>query len=307
MQKLGRWAGWPAHSQRIGEQLISAIGSLLGIALVWHSCRIMLGNDFALIMVPSLGATAVLLFAIPHSPLTQPWAVFGGHIISALVGVGCQHCLGSSGLAAACAVALALMAMQILRCIHPPGGATALTAVIGGVSVQALGYRYALTPVALNCLLMIILACVFNYAFPWRRYPIALMPASRPLQQAGGFPVIRHEHIEAAIAKQRVMLDISTEELTEVFRETLEIASQSALTPQQVIHIGSLYGNNQLGPNWGVRRVIDERASSQPEFDLIVYEIIEGSGRGRVDSCPRADFIHWAACEIHSAPSKFFG
>lgn len=111
----------------------------------------MLGPAFVPLVVPSLGATAVLVFAVPHSPLTQPVGRRRPCRFS-LIGVACQQLIPSPRLAGGVAVGLALFAMHALRCIHPPGGATALTAVIGGLAVQALGFRYALTPVAVNCL-----------------------------------------------------------------------------------------------------------------------------------------------------------
>ncbi len=303
MERLRRWAGWPSHRHRIGEQLTAALGGLLGIGIVWYASHVMLGAQFVPLIVPSLGATAVLVFAIPHSPLTQPWAVIGGHVVSALIGVACYRWIGNPGLAGPCAVGLALLAMHLLRCIHPPGGATALTAVLGGTAVHALGFRYAVTPVALNCVLIVLFGCIYNYAFPWRRYPLALMQASQPLKQSSGlgFPDINRAHVEEAMDRQRVVLDISPDELIEIFRATLSIAGQNAQNPAPVIRLGGIYGNNQAGPDWSVRRVVDERPSPVREFDLIVFEVIEGSGRGRVDSCAREDFVRWAACELISS------
>ena len=83
-------------------------------------------------IVPSMGASAVLLFAVPHSALGQLWNVIGGHLISAAIGVACYQWLPSNGIAAGASVGLAIGAMYYTRCIHPPGGATALAAVIGG-------------------------------------------------------------------------------------------------------------------------------------------------------------------------------
>ena len=95
-------------------------------------------------IVPSMGASAVLLFAVPHSALGQLWNVIGGHLISAAIGVACYQWLPSNGIAAGASVGLAIGAMYYTRCIHPPGGATALAAVIGGQNIHALGYRISL-------------------------------------------------------------------------------------------------------------------------------------------------------------------
>ena len=95
-------------------------------------------------IVPSMGASAVLLFAVPHSALGQLWNVIGGHLISDAIGAACYQWLPSNGIAAGASVGLAIGAMYYTRCIHPPGGATALAAVIGGQNIHALGYRISL-------------------------------------------------------------------------------------------------------------------------------------------------------------------
>ena len=100
-------------------------------------------------IVPSMGASAVLLFAVPHSALGQLWNVIGGHLISAGIGVACYQWLPSNGIAAGASVGLAIGAMYYTRCIHPPGGATALAAVIGGPNIHALGYQYRATSISL--------------------------------------------------------------------------------------------------------------------------------------------------------------
>lgn len=296
---LKRWAGWPGSRYPLHEKLIAGLGGLLGIGLLWLTCHRLLGADFALLLVPSLGASAVLIFAVPHSPLTQPWSVLGGHCISALIGVTCQQLIPHPALAAGSAVGLALVAMHALRCIHPPGGASALTAVIGGPLVQQLGFSYVLTPVALNALLIILFGCLYNYAFPWRRYPLAWMPALQPLTKTpAGLPEVRQGHIEAAMAEMRVVLDVSPEELGKLIATTLRLAASDSPASAPRLRLGGVYGNNRPGPAWSVRRIIDERPSDIPAFDLVVFRIMEGDGRGRIDSCPRAEFQRWAASEI---------
>jgi len=121
-----------------------------------------------------MGASAVLLFAVPHGPLSQPWPVLGGHFVSALVGVACTKAIAQPMLAAPVAVGLAIGSMHYLRCIHPPGGATALSAVVGGEPVHQLGFHFVLTPVLWNAAVILLVALLFNYPFTWRRYPLAL-------------------------------------------------------------------------------------------------------------------------------------
>lgn len=125
--------------------------------------------------MPSLGASAVLIFAAPHSPFAQPWAVLGGRLFSAVVGVACWQLVPNATLAAGLAVGLAIGIMHLTRSLHPPGGATALAAVIGGAAVHDLGFSYVVNPIAINCAIILAVGVIFNYSFAWRRYPASLM------------------------------------------------------------------------------------------------------------------------------------
>ncbi len=123
-------------------------------------------------LLGSFGASAVLLFAIHDSPYAQPRNLLGGHFVSALVGVACQQWLPLPlWLNAALAVSLAIAVMQSLRVIHPPGGATALLAVIGGPAVHTLGFSYALNPVALSALIMLAIALLSHRLLGHQRWP----------------------------------------------------------------------------------------------------------------------------------------
>lgn len=143
---------------------------MLAVVLISQS---QLGITGSASIIASMGSSAVLLFAVPHGPLSQPWSVFGGHLVSAIVGVTCVKLIPAPMLAAALAVALAIGAMHYLRCVHPPGGATALGAVVGGDAVHQLGYQFVITPVMLNATTILLVALLFNAPFPWRRYPAA--------------------------------------------------------------------------------------------------------------------------------------
>ena len=128
------------------ERLITSFGGFCGILGVVFVSSILLDATGAAMIIASMGASAVLLFAVPHSALAQPWNVIGGHLISAIIGIVCARFIPEILLAAALSVGFAIAAMHYLRCIHPPGGATALSAVIGGPVVHAMGYGYALQP-----------------------------------------------------------------------------------------------------------------------------------------------------------------
>ena len=166
--------GLQAHKTGHLEKLLAALGGFLGIlVMLWISHKYV-GAEGAVWVMSSMGASAVLLFAVPHGPLSQPWPVLGGHLLSALMGVSCAILIGDPLVAAAAAVSLSILTMQYLRCLHPPGGATAISAVVGGEGIQSLGFMFVLTPVLLNVIILLLMAIVFNYPFPWRRYPTAL-------------------------------------------------------------------------------------------------------------------------------------
>ena len=172
---LIRFAGIGPDSASHIEKWLSAAGGLAGLTAVMLISQIHLGAAGSVGVVASMGASAVLLYAVPHGPLSQPWSVFGGHLVSAFIGVACSKLISQPAFAAPLAVGLAIGGMHYLRCIHPPGGATALSAVVGGESVHQLGFQYVLTPVMLNVSIILLVALLFNYPFPWRRYPLALV------------------------------------------------------------------------------------------------------------------------------------
>ncbi len=163
------------------ERIISAVGGFVGIAAIYFICDMVLGDDKSkFIIIASMGSTAVLLFAAPLSPLTQPWNVLGSHFIAAVIGVSCAKIFSYELVATAASVGLSIGATHYARCIHPPSGATALGAVVGGQHVHALGYEFVLIPVMFNVVIIFLVAILFNMPFSWRRYPKTLaIPISK--------------------------------------------------------------------------------------------------------------------------------
>ncbi|MBF0161789.1 MAG: HPP family protein [Magnetococcales bacterium] len=168
----GGGAGMPAVSA--GEIFWSWLGGMLGIGLLaWLHERFFAPADLVLI-IGSFGASAVLVYGAPGGPLAQPRNLIGGHIISALVGVGMFQWLGEGlpWLAAAAAVATAIACMHITKTLHPPGGATALIAVIGSPQIHQLGFFYVLVPAGLGALSLLLVALLVNNLAPTRKYPL---------------------------------------------------------------------------------------------------------------------------------------
>lgn len=157
------------------EKLLSVAGVVLSMFVMLEVNYWLLDDSINQILInTSVGATAILLFASPQGSFSQPWAVLGGHMVSAFIGVTCAHWVPDLMIASALAVSFSLLFMSYLGCIHPPGGGTAIAAIVGGVEVEQMGYQYLVTPVLINILILLALAVVFNNFFPWRRYPAFL-------------------------------------------------------------------------------------------------------------------------------------
>lgn len=155
------------------ELFWSWCGSFLGIGAVALLHEKMLAPHDLVMLIGSFGASAVLIYGAITSPLAQPRHLLGGHLVSGFIGVGVYQLLGQfPWLAAALAVSLAIVVMQMTRTLHPPGGATALIAVIGSDKIHALGWLYPVVPAFSGALVMLLVALLVNNLAPERRYPL---------------------------------------------------------------------------------------------------------------------------------------
>jgi CBS-domain-containing membrane protein len=156
----------------LSEILWACLGSVIGIGICGYlSAKYFEPRDLTLI-IASFGASAVLVYAAIKSPFAQPRSLVGGHIISGLVGVACYQLFGETlWLAAALAGSLAVAAMLITKTLHPPGGATALIAVIGGEEIHDLGFLYAFIPAGAGAVILLVVALLVNNLSKNRRYP----------------------------------------------------------------------------------------------------------------------------------------
>jgi len=154
------------------EHILTFLGAFFGIGIIgFINSKYLLVND-NLFLIGSFGASSVLIYGIINSPLAQPRNLIGGHVVCAIVGVTMHKLLpNQTWLAAALAVSTAIVCMQITKTLHPPGGATALIAVIGSEKVKALGYVYVLSPVLTGVLILFAIALVFNNITKYRKYP----------------------------------------------------------------------------------------------------------------------------------------
>ncbi|MFM4650336.1 HPP family protein [Aeromonas bivalvium] len=209
------------------ESCYGAFGALIGLVATELLCQWWLGVSPHWLIAP-MGASAVLLFAAPASPLAQPWSILVGNGVSALMGVLAASWIPDPALAAGGAVMLAIAAMFLTRSLHPPGGAVALTAVIGGEGVTSLGMGYVLIPVLVNSILLLAMALFYNRLLG-RRYPNTGRAAPHPHQTRDPQPSERlatqASDIDFALNKHGELLDISRADL----RDLLQEAQQHAL------------------------------------------------------------------------------
>ena len=200
------------------ERLVSALGGFVGIVLVYAVSRAVLGAAASPLMVLSMGSTAAMLFAVPHGALSQPWPLLGGHLVSGLIGIACLLYAPDPMLAGSLATGLSIGAMHYLRCIHPPAGATALAAALGGEPVRALGFGFVAAPLMLNVVIILLVAIAFNALFPWRRYPAFLMRTSAAAKPAAsGYQAIAHEDFVFALTQIDSFIDVSEEDLLRIY------------------------------------------------------------------------------------------
>lgn len=296
MSKILSLLGIDANHTSHKEKLVATMGAALGIAAVYGVSLHYLDDLAAACMVASMGASAVLLFAVPHGALSQPWPVIGGHLIPALIGVTCHLGIPSPWLAAAVAVGLAVGAMSYLRCVHPPGGATALAAVIGGPAIHELGYGYLLQPVGVNLVLLLLMAVLFNNLFPWRRYPVSLMAKPSAPPQRSSRLSLNHEDFAAAMLALDTYVDITSEELSALFEKASEHAR--AHQPALQIRVGACYSNGAHGHAWAVRQVIDMADKPRGPKTQVIYKVTAGADLYETGICRLAEFERWAAFEV---------
>lgn len=199
---------------RLGA-LRGAIGAGLAIALTGLVTHLAVGVDPAAPwLVASMGASAVLAFVLPASPLAQPWPVIGSHVLAAAIGLSCHLLPLAPWLCAGLAVFASIAAMSLLRCLHPPAGGTAVLLALATPAVAAQGWHFLIMPVGLNLLLLTLLAVIYNrltgHAYPHHAPQVAMPPAL-----AGRYTL---DDLDAVLEDWDEVLSINRDELDALFR-----------------------------------------------------------------------------------------
>jgi len=286
------------------EKLLSALGAFLGIYLIFYTSTYFLSGTASYVIVASMGASAVLLFAVPHGPLSQPWSIIGGHLISATVGVTCAKFVPDIFIAAPLAVGIAVGAMYYCHCIHPPGGATALSAVVASSETLQLGYQFILTPVLINVIAILFVAFTFNYCFKWRRYPAYLAQkqvAAQKVKSDNRYGEITHEDFVYALSEFESFIDISENDLLRIYDLVTQRHQSKNIQYHELKH-GHYYSNGEYGNAWSVRRIVDwsESSESTSEFseEKLIYKVVAGADRRNSGVMTKNEFSLWAKHEV---------
>lgn len=214
----------------VKDRVWCGLGALMGLALSSLISWWVLG-DFQAWYIAPMGASSVLLFAVPASPLAQPWNMLVGNTIAALVGVTCRLLFPSLTLAFSLAVSIAIILMLSTDSLHPPSGAVAITAVLGGDAVYELGYAFVFYPVLLNSVLLMVVAMVFNRMLG-KAYPQQIQLNNRskdptPTQKV----TIQPQDIQAVLDQQTQLLDISEYDLQKIILDAQRKASERVDSP----------------------------------------------------------------------------
>jgi len=213
----------------VKERILSGVGALCGLAISSLISWYVLGGINAWYIAP-MGASSVLLFAVPNSPLAQPWNVIIGNILAGVIGVTCTQLLADSTTAFSLAVGFAIFMMMTTDSLHPPSGAVAITAVLGGDAVHRLGFHFILYPVLLNSILLLLFAVFFNRLIG-RHYPLTAHLNERskdptPTQKVS----IQPKDIEYALDHHTELLDISQYDLEKIILQAQVHANERSMS-----------------------------------------------------------------------------
>ena len=299
MKELIKFFGFEANTTSHAEKWVSAVGGFSGVILTLAICQYFLGPD-AYIVVASLGASAVLVFALPHVSVSQPWSLVGGQVVSAIIGITCAKLIADTSLAASVAVGGSILVMYYLRCVHPPGGATALAAVIGGTNIHALGYQYVIAPILLNAILLLLLAITINFMFKWRRYPVYLSSRLNEdnLETKNATSMFAPEDLQEAMKQLDLYIDVQEEDLTRLVNLAINNYKKNHLLPSE-IRLGRYYSNGKLEGEQEIRLVVDESSHHDAAKDMVIFKIVSDQKQSTSsDVITRVQFAKWARFEV---------
>lgn len=211
-----------SHPVRHSQVLIPAMAACVAILIIGAVSRELIASTaVAHFLIASMGASALLLFVIPSSPLSQPWSLFGGQMVSGFIGISCALLIDDTVIASAVSVTLAIIAMMYLRCLHPPGGATALIPILMAPEVHEVGYLFIFTPIAVNTLILLLLSLLINRVVLHRHYASHTVPEPLPVQQETAAMIesspFSAEDLEYAFEHMDTYIDVDEDDLFRIY------------------------------------------------------------------------------------------
>jgi len=213
----------------LAEKFRSAASVMAGILLLgWMLHFLFPGTGYVgPSLLPSMAAAALLVYAVPHSPMAQPWPLVMGNLISGVVGVACALLLPDTLWAVSCGAGLSVLAMHLTRSLHPPGAATALFMVLNAPVFQQHGWFWSAGVVLANVMLTLLLALIINNLLHRGRYPVRRHHA--PVKSATG-TTLTEADVEWALQQMEGVTDVSEEDLLEIFRLACEHAQKQKMS-----------------------------------------------------------------------------
>jgi CBS domain-containing membrane protein len=213
IKHLFHWLAADPINLGIKAKCLAVLSSFTAIIVTAGLSQSLVTDASYPVLVASMGASAVILFILPGSPLAQPWPLVGGQLVSAAVGVACAQLIPSATLAMGCAVGGSILAMLLTRCLHPPGAATALVPAIASGAGMLTDYQFVLMPVAVNVgvLLLLLMAIAINRWLLHYDYPAVAKPGDA--RQTPPLAGVSPEDIQLALANMGRFVDISTGDL----------------------------------------------------------------------------------------------
>lgn len=207
---------------------LAAFAAIFILVIVVHYATF--SAKLSLLVLASMGASTFLLFVVPHSPMSQPWSVVGGHFISAAIGVACAKYVANPAFATAIAVSLSIFIMYWLQCLHPPSAATAMIAVLGGPEVHMMGWQLSYEVVVINAGTIVVLAIVINDFILNRRYPVNHTHHPHHEQFTKDnftpFPLLTEDDFKYALTQVDGVVDVGVEDLVDLYEFAVEHAQQ---------------------------------------------------------------------------------
>lgn len=200
--------------------LRGSFGAAVAIAAAGLTTTLLLGAQTSGLpwLIAPLGASAVLVFAVPASPLAQPWSVIGGNFVSAIIGLGLGAWIGEPVVAASLAVGLAIATMTFTRCLHPPGGACALLCALGAAGPDGWTFAYLL-PIMTNVMTLALVGWAYNN-LTGHRWPHVVVPTLPDPVEANVLHT--REDIAETLAGWNELLDVDIDDLDTFYRAVNE-------------------------------------------------------------------------------------